>query len=156
MQKGLAKVIPGIGIERRVPSDVILYGHRMIVTEVDYPGRIGRPSGTEANIGPTRIHDALIGIGPMADRTRLKAVRELLTQTANIDRIAANIAMTRVRPRELVALGPTLRQLPDLAAVLAGCRSELIADAAPDLTGLDEAAEQIDAAIDPNCPSASK
>jgi DNA mismatch repair protein MutS len=87
------------------------------------------------------------------DRRRLAAAREMLQDVAQIDRIAANIALARVRPRELVALGASLRRLPDLAAALAGCNADLIAELAPKLTGLDEPAELIGKAIDADCPS---
>jgi DNA mismatch repair protein MutS len=89
----------------------------------------------------------------MADRSRLKTVRDLLEQTAQIDRIAANIAMGRVRPRELVALGATLRVLPDLHAAVADGSVKLIAQLAPNLTGLEAQAELIARAIDPDCPA---
>ena len=87
------------------------------------------------------------------DRRRLAAVRDMLQDVAQIDRIAANIALARVRPRELVALGASLNRLPDLAAALADCPAELIAELCPKLTGLDEPGELIGKAIDPDCPS---
>jgi len=86
-----------------------------------------------------------------ADRLRL--VRELLRQTSQIDRIAANIALARVRPRGLVALGDTLRLLPELAAAIADCTADLITHIVPALTGLDKPADLIAAAIDPDCPN---
>ncbi|MFW6132493.1 MAG: DNA mismatch repair protein MutS [Planctomycetota bacterium] len=87
------------------------------------------------------------------DRRRLEALRDRLGEVAQIDRIAANLAMGRARPRELVALGTTLASLPDLAAPVAqmGCR--MLAQMAPKLTGLDAPAEQVARAIDPECPN---
>ncbi|MHC4563730.1 MAG: MutS N-terminal domain-containing protein [Planctomycetota bacterium] len=41
-----------------------------------------------------------------ADRNQLTHLRDLLRQTAQIDRIAANIALARVRPRELAGSSP--------------------------------------------------
>ena len=87
------------------------------------------------------------------DRPRLATVRELLADLAQIDRIAANIAMARVKPRELVALGSSLRLLPQIADAIAACRAGLIADLRPKLTGLDAPAGLIDRAIDPDCPN---
>ncbi len=84
---------------------------------------------------------------------RLASLRELLRATSQIDRIAANIALARVRPRELVALASTLRLLPQLAAAIGDCDAELITYLAPCLTGLDAPADLIAAAIDPDCPS---
>jgi len=87
------------------------------------------------------------------DRRRLADVRELLSQTSQIDRIASNIAMCRVRPRELVALGQTLAILPKLAELIGGCVSELISQMGPRLLGLDEPGDVIETAIDPDCPN---
>ena len=87
------------------------------------------------------------------DRRRLREIRDLLGETSQIDRIATNIALGRVRPRELLALGQTLQLLPHLAAAIDGCSAELIAQLTPALTGLDAPAELIAGAIDPDCPN---
>ena len=87
------------------------------------------------------------------DPGRLADLREVLKSTAQIDRIAAGIAMARVRPRELVALGQTLERLPKLAELIGSCSAELTAGLAPALTGLDEPAALIARAIDPDCPN---
>jgi DNA mismatch repair protein MutS len=87
------------------------------------------------------------------DRARLTSLRELLRACSQIDRIAANVALNRVRPRELVALGTTLRRLPDLAALLKSCLADLIVSLAPALEGLDAPAELIAKAIDSECPN---
>jgi len=89
----------------------------------------------------------------LEDRRRLGRLRQLLEQTSQIDRIAAAIAMGRVRPRELVALGATLERLPDLAGLLGQCRSDLIVRLTPALRGLEAPAELIGRAIDPDCPN---
>ncbi len=82
---------------------------------------------------------------------RLRRVRDLLRETSQIDRIAANIALARVRPRELVALGNTLKLLPKLASAIGDCAAELITHLSPALTGLEAPAELIAAAIDQDC-----
>ncbi|MCE5277695.1 MAG: DNA mismatch repair protein MutS [Planctomycetaceae bacterium] len=87
------------------------------------------------------------------DPRRLHALRELLKSASQIDRIAANIALARVRPREVVALGQTLIMLPKLAAMLEGIASELVSELSPRLTGLDAPAQLIAGAIDPDCPN---
>ncbi len=89
----------------------------------------------------------------MSDRRRLEAVRKMLGQVGQIDRIAANIALARVRPRELVTLGHSLGTLPALSEALCQCQSELISQLQPNLLGLDDAAKLIARAIDPDCPS---
>ncbi len=88
---------------------------------------------------------------------KLAAVRELLKSCSQIDRISTNIAMARVRPRELVALGQTLATLPTLAELLVSNDEvevpQLIRDLQPFLLGLDKPAELIGRAIEPDCPS---
>jgi DNA mismatch repair protein MutS len=96
-------------------------------------------------------HDAISEL--LDHRPVLEQVRNLLGDMAQIDRIAANIALARVRPRELVALGQSLELLPQLAAALAGLNSKLTASLAPALTGLAEPAQWIAATINPECPN---
>jgi len=96
-------------------------------------------------------HDAVEELA--GDRKRLAAVREMLAQVAQIDRIAANIALARVRPRELVALGTSLALLPSLAKAVEHCAAELTADLRPRLLGLDGPAGLIARAIDGDCPN---
>ena len=87
------------------------------------------------------------------DRRRLREIRDLLGETSQIDRIASNVALGRVRPRELLALGQTLKLLPQLTAAIDGCSAELTAQLTPALTGLDAPAELIAGAIDADCPN---
>ena len=89
----------------------------------------------------------------MMDRARLTGLRELLQEMAQIDRVSANIAMGRVRPRELVNLGTSLHLLPSLAALLGDCAADLLAGLRPHLCGLEQPAELIARAIHPDCPN---
>jgi DNA mismatch repair protein MutS len=86
-----------------------------------------------------------------ADRTRLAEIRAVLSEMAQVDRIASAIAMGRVRPRELLALGDSLILLPRLAEAIAPCTADLIVALAPNLAGLDGPASRIAAAIDRDC-----
>ncbi len=88
-----------------------------------------------------------------ADRARLEALRNLLEEVAQIDRIAGNIALARVKPRELVQLGQSLRTLPELCSLLQGASSELIGRLSPQLENLDEPERIIAQGIDPDCPN---
>ncbi len=86
-------------------------------------------------------------------RAALNTMRELLGEMSQIDRIAANVALGRVKPRELVALGQTLALLPAMEGTLAELDSELLDTLTPALVGLDVPASQIAATIDPDCPN---
>ena len=88
----------------------------------------------------------------MADAPRLERLRELLADMSPIDRIAANIAMSRVRPRELLGLGQSLRRLPEICEALADCGDELLAAMPNQLGGLDEPTDLIARAIHPDAP----
>ncbi len=88
-----------------------------------------------------------------ADRKRLDRLRGLLGGTSQIDRIATNIAMARVRPRELLGLGETLARLPEIRELLGECQADLLVQLAPKLGGLEGAAELIGRAIHPDSPA---
>ena len=87
------------------------------------------------------------------DRRRFQEVRKILAEMSQIDRISANIAMARVRPRELIALSSTLTALPALAGLIEQCQSDILCQCRPDLLGLDEPARLIASAICPDCPN---
>ncbi len=86
-------------------------------------------------------------------RQHLPELRKLLQSVGQIDRIAANIALTRVRPRELVTLGASLATLPTLAEALCEYKSDLISHLRPHFLTLDAAAGLIARAINPDCPT---
>ncbi|MBN1553657.1 MAG: DNA mismatch repair protein MutS [Phycisphaerae bacterium] len=88
-------------------------------------------------------------------RDRLSPLRDLLSECSQIDRISTNIALGRVRPRELVALGATLKILPQIAGLLPADDSlpDLVAQNRPGLLGLDAPRDLIARAIDPDCPN---
>jgi DNA mismatch repair protein MutS len=96
-------------------------------------------------------HDAVEEL--LADRRRLEALRQRLAEVAQVDRIAANLAMGRVRPRDLLALGQSLSLLPRLQELLADCQADLLTSLRPALGGLDEPAGLISRAINPDCPA---
>ncbi len=101
--------------------------------------------------GITARHDAVEELA--AGRDRLERIRRALDDTAQIDRIAAAVAMGRVRPRELLALGSTLRLLPEIAEAAGQCRAELLVGVGPKLTGMDGPAGLIERAIDRDAPN---
>ena len=87
-------------------------------------------------------------------RELLKSARGLMSDCTQIDRVAANIALGRVKPRELVALGSTLRILPELAETLGDCTGTVLLERLkPDFLGMDNAAGLLARAIDSGCPN---
>jgi DNA mismatch repair protein MutS len=65
-------------------------------------------------------HDAIAAL--LADRRAAEALTAALRPTADVERIAARIALESVRPRELAALRDTLAALPSIDGLLAALR----------------------------------
>jgi DNA mismatch repair protein MutS len=79
-------------------------------------------------------------------------IRRLLGDIADPERIAARIATARAAPRDLVALARTLRQVPNLREMLAKFNAKLLANLAGQCDSMDELADLLEAAIEPDCP----
>jgi len=84
---------------------------------------------------------------------KLGDIRKLLCSLADTERIAARISTLRVTPRDLVALAATLRQIPHLQEILQGFTADLLMQLASQCDSMDELADLLEAAIEPNCPS---
>ncbi|MDY7010458.1 MAG: DNA mismatch repair protein MutS [Planctomycetota bacterium] len=87
-----------------------------------------------------------------SDGPRLARLRGVLDGMSQIDRIASNIALVRIRPRELLGLGGTLARLPEVCELLIDCKADLVAALPGKFTGLDAPADLIERAINPDCP----
>jgi DNA mismatch repair protein MutS len=85
--------------------------------------------------------------------TELSNIRKLLSNISDTERIAARISTFRATPRDLVALASTLRQIPGLRQTLQECRADLLVQLAGRCDSMDELADVLEAAIEPDCPS---
>ena len=83
---------------------------------------------------------------------RLTEIRKLLSDIADPERIAARIATARAIPRDLVALARTLRQVPKLRETLERFNTKLLSDLASQCDSMDELADLLESAIEPDCP----
>jgi len=83
----------------------------------------------------------------------LPDVRKLLSNISDTERIAARISTFRATPRDLVALAGTLRQIPRLRQMLQEFRADLLVQLAGRCDSMDELADVLEAAIEPDCPS---
>ncbi|HEY1328755.1 MAG TPA: DNA mismatch repair protein MutS [Casimicrobiaceae bacterium] len=81
----------------------------------------------------SRAHARHAAIAELRASGLARTLAALLEATADVERIAARIALRSVRPRELAALCNTLAALPSIAAPLAACASALVAAACRDL-----------------------
>ncbi|MBN2018792.1 MAG: DNA mismatch repair protein MutS [Sedimentisphaerales bacterium] len=83
---------------------------------------------------------------------QLALTRKLLADIADPERIAARIATARAMPRDLVALAQTLRQVPNLRETLAKLSAQLLMNLSNQCDSMDELADLLESAIEPNCP----
>ncbi|UCF17647.1 MAG: DNA mismatch repair protein MutS, partial [Phycisphaerales bacterium] len=77
----------------------------------------------------------------------------LLSNTFDIERIAARISTFRASPRDLVALAATLRQIPLLRQILEEFSAEVLAKLAGQCDSMDELADLLEEAIVPEPPA---
>jgi DNA mismatch repair protein MutS len=85
--------------------------------------------------------------------SKLADIRKLLSDTADTERIAARISTFRATPRDLVALAATLRRIPTLRQLLQQFNADLLVQLAQKCDSMDELADLLEAAIEPDCPS---
>jgi len=83
----------------------------------------------------------------------LSDIRKLLSNVSDTERIAARISTFRATPRDLLALAATLRQIPLLRQVLQQFHADLLMRLAGQCDSMDELADLLEAAIEPECPS---
>ncbi|AQT69893.1 DNA mismatch repair protein MutS [Anaerohalosphaera lusitana] len=79
-------------------------------------------------------------------------IRGQLKEVADLERIVARISTFRTSPKDLLSLGWTLRRVPALREVLAGCEADMAGRLAERCDSMDELADLLEAAIDPDCP----
>ncbi len=84
---------------------------------------------------------------------QLAEIRRLLANISDTERIAARISTLRASPRDLVALAGTLRQIPRLREILRQFRGQVLTDLAGQCDSMDELADLLEAAIQPDPPS---
>ncbi len=96
-------------------------------------------------------HDA---VGELKDSdTGLSELRNLLSTIADTERIAARVSTFRASGKDLVALGITLRKIPLLRKLLGQFTSDLLIALSAQCDSMDELADLLEAAIEPQCPS---
>jgi len=83
---------------------------------------------------------------------KLAEARKLLAGFADTERIAARVSTLRAAPRDLVALAATLRRIPLLREVLQGFEADLLVRLAGQCDSMDELADLLEAAIEPESP----
>ena len=85
--------------------------------------------------------------------TKSADIRKLLSNVADTERIAARVSTLRAGPRDFLALAATLRKIPALREILKSCKADLNLQLAERCDSMDELADLLEAAIEPECPS---
>jgi len=80
-------------------------------------------------------------------------LRRLLSDVADLERIAARVSTLRASPRDLLALAATLVQIPRLREILQECSAPLLLQLSERCDSMDELGEFLESAIEPQCPS---
>ncbi len=78
----------------------------------------------------TAVGARQMAVQALLESGTLDKLREMLSHCADLERIAARLALRSARPRDLAALGATLARLPALSALLAPLEAPLLADLA--------------------------
>jgi len=83
---------------------------------------------------------------------RLTDIRKLLSDTADLERIAARISTLRAMPADLLSLAAALRLVPSLKKTLLQLTADLLIQLAQKCDTMDDLADLLEAAVEPNCP----
>ncbi len=85
--------------------------------------------------------------------SKLADIRRLLSEICDTERIAARISTLRAGPKDLLALAGTLRKILLLRDILNTFAADLLMQLARECDSMDELAELLESAIEPECPS---
>lgn len=80
-------------------------------------------------------------------------IRKQFKCIADLERIAARISTYRTSPKDLVALGTTLRAIPQIRQLLGGCSASMLQNLCARCDSMDELADLLGRAIEPEPPS---
>jgi DNA mismatch repair protein MutS len=79
-------------------------------------------------------------------------LRDLLKHIADLERIVARISTGRATPRDLLATALTLRRIPPMREQLSKCGSDLLTSLAVKCDSMDDLADLLEKAIEPDPP----
>ncbi|MCK4752688.1 MAG: DNA mismatch repair protein MutS [Planctomycetes bacterium] len=87
------------------------------------------------------------------DESKLVDIRKVLSDIADLERIAARVSTFRTTPRDLVSLAATLRRIPQLREIFEKFEAGLALLLAKQCDSMDELADLLETAIEPQCPN---
>ena len=111
-------------------------------------GRLLRRWLTRPLCDAARINRRLEAVEVLSlNRPLRESARTLLKKVGDLERLASRICTGRATPREMVALGTSLAQVPELQALLQGGQCRLLASLAADLRPCPRIVERISQAL---------
>ncbi|MDR7438367.1 MAG: DNA mismatch repair protein MutS [Armatimonadota bacterium] len=99
-----------------------------------------------------RIRERLDATEELLSSPARDRIREVLGRCADLERLVGRCGHGSAHPRELVALGRTLREIATLRELLSSFRSSLLRELAEDLDPHPELADRIERALVPDPP----
>ena len=88
-----------------------------------------------------------------SDDNTCSQVRQQLKNIADIERIVGRISTFRAGPRDMLALGATLKQIPALAEILQSRCSDIFISLAGKCDSMEELSSLLESAVKPDCPT---
>ena len=89
----------------------------------------------------------------LCENESLCQLRAQFKTIADLERIVARISTFRTNPKDLISLGVTLRLIPQLRGVLEKCSSNALKELAQRCDSMDELADLLKSAIEPESPT---
>jgi DNA mismatch repair protein MutS len=122
-------------------------------TKTGMGGRLLRQRLLRPSMNAAEIELRLGAVEELLNETILRArLREQLSTVLDIERLLARVSLTTAGPRDVLALGRSLDQIPALREAIAGCRAERLRETRERLDAVPEAANLILEAIAENPP----
>ncbi|MCD4830707.1 MAG: DNA mismatch repair protein MutS [Anaerohalosphaeraceae bacterium] len=88
----------------------------------------------------------------LSDSAKLNEMRQLLKNTADLERIVARVGTFRAGPRDFIALGNSLKKAGPLKQLLSGFDADLLISLGENCDTMDDLADLLERAIEPDCP----
>jgi len=106
---------------------------------------------------PESINERLASVEELTLNTFLRQdIQKAMTAVYDLERLLGKLSLGKASPRDLLALGSTLSCLPKVRDCITDNGSQKLAKYLPSLAGLDDLAQELLAAINPEAPYSPK
>ncbi|HHV65048.1 MAG TPA: DNA mismatch repair protein MutS [Peptococcaceae bacterium] len=126
-------------------------------TKTAFGARLLRNWIQQPLLDPRAIEERLATVQELTENTFLrKDLQKALEAVYDLERLLGKISLGRASARDLLALASTLAVLPQIRTIIAENNSQTLKKYLGNLSGLDELAEELTAAINPEAPYSLK